>query len=163
MIHMVQFQMKLSWLLAIGLQYIFRGMLMTKNYYIDTNILVFYLRGKNERLKKKLNSFRHEEIKIPAIVKAELLAGAVKSNMPDENIKEVEKLCRPFELVPFDDSMLMTYATIRAALELKGQKIGANDTIIAATVLSRGGILVTNNVKEFSRVEGLLLDDWTQE
>ena len=130
-------------------------------YYIDTNIFVSYLRGKDKRLRDKLNSFTYAEIKIPSIVKGELLAGAIKSNKPYLNIIEVEKLCRPFEIVPFDNSMLMTYGKIRAALELKGQKIGANDTIIATTVLYRKGILVTNNVKEFSRVEGLMIEDWT--
>ncbi len=59
------------------------------------------------------------------------------------------------------NSMLMTYAKMRASLELRGQKIGYNDTIIAATVLARKGILVTNNISEFGRIDGLNHEDWT--
>ena len=62
----------------------------------------------------------------------------------------------------FDNFVLDTYGQIRAALELKGQKIGANDTMIAAIALAHNATLVTNNIKEFSRIEGLLLEDWTQ-
>ena len=69
----------------------------------------------------------------------------------------------PYEIVPFENSMLRTYAKIRAALELTGRKIGYNDTLIAATVLARNGILVTNNTKEFGRIDGLRLEDWTAE
>ncbi len=66
----------------------------------------------------------------------------------------------PYEIVPFDDSMTKPYAEMRAALERKGQKIGYNDSPIAATVLVKGGVLVTHNTKEFSRIEGLMLEDW---
>ena len=132
-------------------------------YYLDSNICISYLRKSKSIVASKIFSKDPNDIKIPLIVKAELLVGAVKSAFSQENIKRVQEFCSYFELVPFDDSMLMTYATIRAALELKGQKIGANDTIIAATVLAKNGILVTNNTKEFSRVDGLQLEDWTQE
>ena len=135
---------------------------MTSIYYLDSNICIFHLRRPFGKLAEKINSFDKRLIKIPAIVKAELLVGAVKSAKPEQNIEEVEAFCRPFEIVPFDDSMALTYARMRASLEHKGQKIGWNDTIIAATALSRQGILVTNNLKEFNRIEGLILDDWTQ-
>ncbi len=71
--------------------------------------------------------------------------------------------CEPFEIVPFDDTMTEIYGKIKASLEVKGMKIGFNDNIIAATVLARKGILVTNNTREFNRVDGLLIEDWAQE
>lgn len=115
------------------------------------------------KLRNKMDSIARKLIKIPAIVKAELMVGAVKSAMPEKNIEEVEAFCRPFEIVPFDNSMVLTYARMRVALELRGQKIGWNDTIIAATALAKNGILVTNNVREFGRIDGLMYEDWTIE
>ena len=89
--------------------------------------------------------------------------GAFKSKDTSKVLRDVMSFCEPFEIVPFDDSMTEIYGRIKAYLELTGQKIGFNDTLIAATVLARKGILVTNNVKEFSRVDGLTLEDWTQD
>ena len=96
-------------------------------------------------------------------MKGELLVGAEKSQRQDETFAETFAFCRPYEIVPFEDSMLLTYAKIRADLELSGRKIGYNDTLIAAAVMARNGILVTNNTEEFSRIDSLQLEDWTQE
>ena len=136
---------------------------MNKTYYLDANICIFYMRGKKVELRKKIDAIDTDRIKIPAVVKAELLVGAEKSKRHDETLAETLAFCEPYEIVPFEDSMLLTYARMRAALELRGQKIGYNDTIITATVLARNGVLVTNNVKEFSRIDGLMTDDWTEE
>ena len=114
-------------------------------------------------MRDKINSIAKECIKLPAMVKAELLVGAFKSVKPLQGLSEVLEFCRPYEIVPFDDSMTETYGRTKAVLERTGRKIGFNDTIIASTVLARNGILVTNNVKEFSRVEELIIEDWTQE
>ncbi|MBR1485990.1 MAG: type II toxin-antitoxin system VapC family toxin [Synergistaceae bacterium] len=135
---------------------------MSCNYYLDSNICISYLRKPYGELSEKIFSVNPDNIKLPSIVKGELLVCAIKSNKPQENILQVLDFCRSFEIVPFDDSMVITYGKIRAELELKGQKIGANDTIIAATALARNGILVTNNVNEFARVSGLMIDDWTK-
>lgn len=132
-------------------------------YYLDSNICIFYLRGRNIDLRDKIDSFDKKLIKIPAIVKGELLTGAMKSDRRDRNINEVLAFLGQFEIVPFDDASAWTYGEIKSALELKGQPIGYNDTIIAATVLAHDGILITNNTREFMRVEGLECEDWTQE
>lgn len=136
-----------------------------KSYYLDANICITYLRGKNSYVREKVNSCPAEFIKIPAIVKAELATGALKSKNPDNETQKIEKFCEAFDIISFDKEKedIWPYARIRADLESMGMKIGYNDTIIAATVLSRGGVLVTNNVKEFCRVEGLRIEDWTQE
>ena len=134
-----------------------------KQYYLDANICIAYLRGRHIQLRDKINSCSAEFIKLPAIVKGELATGALKSVVPEREIQKVEQFCAAFDIVEFGKEDVWTYAKIRADLERKGIKIGNNDTLIAATVLSRGGVLVTNNVKEFSRVEGLRVEDWTQE
>ena len=131
------------------------------NYYLDTNICIFYIRGKNRDLREKIDAIPRDHVKIPAVVKGELLVGAEKSNRRDDTLAETLAFLMPFEIVPFDDSILLTYAKMRAALELRGQKIGYNDTIIAATVLAKNGILVTNNIREFRRIDGLQYEDWT--
>ena len=110
-------------------------------------------------LADRINSIESDRIKIPVMVKGELLVGAEKSKWREETLAETLAFLRPYEVVPFEDSMLRTYARIRAALELKGQKIGYNDTLIAATVLVRNGILVTNNLQEFGRIDGLQCED----
>ena len=112
-------------------------------------------------LADRINSIDSNRIKIPVMVKGELLVGAEKSKWREKTLAETLAFLMPYEVVPFEDSMLKTYARIRAALELKGQKIGYNDTLIAATVMARNGILVTNNIGEFSRIDGLQCEDWT--
>jgi tRNA(fMet)-specific endonuclease VapC len=67
---------------------------------------------------------------------------------------------RPLEIVPFDGEAAERYGDIRASLELAGRIIGGNDMMIAAIVLSRGGVLITNNTREFSRVENLSVENW---
>ena len=135
---------------------------MSKIYHLDTNICVTYLRGRNLDLRRKVDAIARNDIKLSALVKGELLFGAYKSGRIEENLKQTFDFCSLYEIIPFDDFVLDTYGKIRAALELKGQKIGANDTMIAAIALAHNATLVTNNIKEFSRIEGLLLEDWTQ-
>lgn len=130
-------------------------------YYLDSNICIFYMRGKDIELRNKIDAIDTSRIKIPAVVKGELLVGAEKSKRRNETLTETLAFLMPYEIVPFDDSMLMDYAKIRAAIELRGQKIGYNDTIIAATVIAQKGILVTNNISEFGRIDGLNHEDWT--
>lgn len=101
-----------------------------------------------------------DTIKIPSVVKAELLFGAVKSNRDEENKRFIQRFLKPFEIVPFDDDATTFYATIRSQTESKGTPVGPNDLIIAATVLSRGGVLVTNNTKEFEHIQGLRIENW---
>ena len=132
-------------------------------YYLDSNICIFYLRNPQGALARKIHSFSSDDIKIPAVVKGELLTGAMKSARRDRNVNEVLAFLGQFEIVPFDDASAWTYGEIKSSLELKGQPIGFNDVIIAATVLAHNGILITNNTREFIRVEGLECIDWTQE
>lgn len=134
---------------------------MTKVYYLDTNICIFYMRGKNQELRDRIDAIPRERIKIPSVVKAELLYGAEKSLRHDATLAETLIFCRPYEIVAFDDSMTQTYADIKASPALRKQPIGHNDTLIAATVMARGGMLVPNNTKEFGRIDGLQLEDWT--
>lgn len=130
-------------------------------YFLDTNICVYFLKGQNEILKRTIFSVHPSDIKIPSITKAELLYGAEKSQKRDENITRINRFLFPLEIVGFNSEESEEYSKIRADLERKGQIIGPNDILIAAIVKANNGTLVTNNTREFSRVEGLRLIDWS--
>lgn len=129
-------------------------------YFLDTNICIYFLKGKYTILHDKILSINPNTIKIPSIVKAELLFGAEKSIKKEQNIEMINQFLLPFEILSFDDDEAIEYSKIRALLEKNGNIIGPNDLIIASIVKSNNGILITNNVKEFERVEGLKIENW---
>ena len=132
-------------------------------YFLDTNTCVYFLKGTYRSILEEFKKRKPEEIKIPSMVKAELLLGVEKSERREENLNICKKFLEPFEIVGFDDHAAMLYAKIRASLEKKGKTIGPNDMIIAATVMARRGILISHNVKEFKQITGLQLEDWVIE
>jgi len=131
------------------------------NYYLDTNICIYFLKGLNKKIADKMKTVSPGKIKIPSIVKAELLHGARKSSIVEENLNKINKFLEPYDVVEFGDEASVFYSIIRSGLEKAGEPIGPNDLIIASTVMAAGGILVTNNIREFSRVEGLVIENWT--
>jgi tRNA(fMet)-specific endonuclease VapC len=130
------------------------------NYFLDSDICVYCLNGKFPSLTKKLLSRPLGDIKIPSVVAAELFYGAKKSAKYLQNAAKLRTFLKPLEIIPFDEKTAEHYGDIRASLELAGKLIGGNDMMIAAIVLSRGGVLVTNNTREFSRVENLSVENW---
>ena len=92
---------------------------------------------------------------------AELFYGAKKSANYLANISKVKKFLKPLEITPFDENAAECYGDIRTSLEFTGKVISGNDMMIAAVVLSKGGVLVTNNIKEFIRVPSLKIENWT--
>jgi tRNA(fMet)-specific endonuclease VapC len=129
-------------------------------YYLDANICIYFLKGKYQPLKKKLKTVPTGKIKIPAIVKAEILTGVEKS--AQGAAREIwDRFFSSFDTVAFDDDAARQYAIIRSYLEKKGNIIGPNDLIIAATVAANNGILVTHNTREFKRIPNLTIEDWT--
>ncbi|MGD2084603.1 MAG: type II toxin-antitoxin system VapC family toxin [Candidatus Aminicenantes bacterium] len=131
-------------------------------FFLDTNICIYALNNKFPRIKLIIESLSPSDIGIPSIVKAELYYGALKSQKKDKVIPVLEKFLSPFEIFPFGDKEVKTYAQIRADLEREGNIIGPNDLIVAAITLSHGATLVTHNTREFQRVSNLLVEDWTQ-
>lgn len=126
-------------------------------YVFDTNIFVQFLRG---RLPAGLELLRNTDcrlVKVPAIVKSELLVGAMKSNNPERARRAVDELLVNFETLPFDDKCAIEYARIRAELEQAGTRIESNDLMIAATALAHDAILATNDLGDFNRIAGLRL------
>ena len=132
-------------------------------YIVDSNTCIYFMNGKYPSVRDKFLSISPKDIKFSSVVKAELLLGAFKSQTRDQTTKKVEKFLKPFDIVDFSDKMAYDYAEIRAALEKSGNPIGANDLLIAATALHKNAILVTHNLDEFSRVQGLKIEDWVEE
>ena len=128
--------------------------------FFDTNICIYYLKGRYPSIRSRLLLLAPEDVKIPAMVKAELLFGAEKSIQATANREKVLRFMEPFEIVPFDDGTVDVYARIRSTTEKTGTPIGPNDLIIAAIVLAHNGVLVTNNEKEFRRIPGLEIENW---
>ena len=123
-------------------------------------ICIYILNNSSLKLTEKLLATPPNKIKVPSIVKAELLYGAAKSKRKKENRAIVDKFLSAMEIVPFEEVSAEYYAEIRAKLETSGKIIGPNDLLIASIVLANNGTLVTNNLKEFSRVPKLKVVNW---
>ncbi|MBB6479859.1 tRNA(fMet)-specific endonuclease VapC [Spirochaeta isovalerica] len=102
-----------------------------------------------------------DQMCISTITLAELMHGVEKSSKPEQNLRNVEDFVTHLDVLHYDDEVAMHYGDIRADLEKKGTVIGVNDLHIAGHARSKGLILVSNNTREFERVEGLRLIDWT--
>ena len=129
-------------------------------YFLDTNICIYHLNQKSQNILDKFNEIGNRNIKIPAVVSAELYYGAEKSAKREYNLKRYAEFLSWFDVIPFSNKASPVYGEIRADLERKGKIIGWNDLLIAATVLAGGGVLVTNNTDEFSRVDKLRVENW---
>ena len=130
------------------------------NYFLDTNICIYFLKGIYEELKEKIFTKNPSNIKIPSIVKAELLYGAEKSSNTKQNLEKIYEFLFPFEIIPFNNTDAIHYSKIRTSLEKNENIIGPNDLIIASIVMGNDGILVTNNEKEFKRIKNLIIENW---
>jgi len=128
-------------------------------YMLDTNLCVRVLRKRPANLRDKFNA-EGSSLSISSIVLYELFYGAAKSARPIENGKAVEAFAERLEVVDFDADAALHAGEIRADLERAGNVIGGYDLLIAGHARSRGLIVVTNNMREFSRVDGLRCEDW---
>ena len=128
-------------------------------YILDTNTLIYFFRGMGN-VPSKLLATSPKEIAIPAIVIFELEYGIAKSSSPKKRQAQLNELCSLVSILPFGDKEAISAASIRAKLEQKGTPIGPYDLLIAGTAIEHKGILVTNNLKEFSRVPKLKTENW---
>ncbi len=130
-------------------------------YFLDTNIIIYSLKNSFPSIREHFEATPMQSIVIPSIVLSEIEYGAHKSNDYNKTISIYNKFTSCFESVSFSQNASKTYGSIRSYLESMGTPIGQNDLIIASMVLSKNGILVTHNTKEFSRIPGLKIEDWT--
>jgi tRNA(fMet)-specific endonuclease VapC len=130
-------------------------------WLLDTNVWIHYLRNPDSRVRAALVRHTPDEIAVCAVVKAELLHGAMKYGAPERRLAVVREALALYRSLPFDDAAAEHYARIRHELEHAGGRIGPHDLLIAAICLTHGCILVTSNLAEFRRVRGLQVEDWT--
>jgi len=124
-------------------------------YLLDTNVCIYTINGKHPKIADKIRSYYPDDIKISAITVAELMYGCCKSKFSSKNISVLKEFLSPFEIINFDIFDAMVYGNIRTELETKGQIIGPYDIQLAAQAINRGYAFVTNNLKEFERIDKL--------
>ena len=132
---------------------------MMLRYLLDTNIAIYVIKCK-PLLALRLFNEHAGHMAISSITLAELLHGAEKSNAPSRSLAVVEDFCSRLEVLPYGLKAAQHYGSIRSALERQGKIIGVNDLHIAAHARSEGLTLVSNNLREFERVEALQLANW---
>jgi tRNA(fMet)-specific endonuclease VapC len=130
------------------------------NYLLDTNICIYLIKKKPIEVFQRFQSLEIGTIGVSSITVAELQYGVSKSAFPDKNTLALQKFLIPLEIVPFDYDAAVPYGKIRFRLEKEGKTIGPLDLLIGAHALSLNSILVTNNLKEFTRIEGLKTENW---
>lgn len=131
-------------------------------YLLDTNVCARYLNGKSPAIRERIRATSRDDIAVCSVVKAELFYGAMRSNNPQKTLANQQQFLNLFVSLPFDDNVALVYGEIRAQLTALGTPIGPNDFQIAAIALANNLILVTHNVREFSRVNGLRIEDWEE-
>jgi tRNA(fMet)-specific endonuclease VapC len=128
---------------------------------LDTNICIYIINQRPAAVLERFRRYRAGDIGVSSVVAAELAFGVAKSGST-RNRNALGMFLAPLEVLPFDEHCVWAYADLRADLEKRGLAIGSLDTMIAAHALSRDATLVTNNMREFSRVPGLRLENWAE-
>ena len=131
-------------------------------YMLDTNICIYAIRHRPEKVFQRLQKHDPSEICISSVTYAELIHGVEKSSAVEKNRLALSLLLANIEILDFDVDAANCYGKIRATLEKNGTPIGPLDMMIAGHAQSLGHTVVTNNVREFSRVEGLSIDNWAE-
>lgn len=132
-------------------------------YLLDTNICIAILNDSSSAAARRLARLSPRDVALCSIVKAELFYGAYRSQRARENLELLARFFAAFGDLPFDENVAAILGKERARLARLGTPIGPYDVVIAATALRHGATLVTHNVREFERVEGLRWVDWISE
>jgi len=129
-------------------------------YLLDTNTCIFLKNKKPVHVLERLRSVLNDGVFLSSISVAELQYGVYNSIHIEKNRISLTEFLAPFDILKFDDSDAEVFGKTRFADKRNGELIGSYDMLIAAQALARHLILVTNNTSEFSRVEGLRIEDW---
>lgn len=128
-------------------------------YMLDTNIVIYVIKRRPIEVLERFNANVGRMV-ISSITLAELVHGAEKSAFPERNLRTVEDFISRLDVLSYDQRAAFHYGSIRADLEKKGTPIGLNDLHIAAHARSEALTFITNNLREFSRVKGLISENW---
>lgn len=131
-------------------------------FMLDTNICIYLLNRRTgfEKILARIDGLAYEQVVISSLTLAELKYGIAKSVKKEANRIKLGYFLYQFECLPFDAEATSCYGDIRIQLESRGTPIGPLDTLIAAHALSLAATIVTNNAREFERVDGLAIENW---
>ena len=129
-------------------------------YLLDTNICIYIAKHNPPAVRERFARHSADELAMSVITLGELRFGAEKSQARDKAIATLKQLENTIQVMPLAEASGQHYGQIRASLEKTGQPIGNNDLWIAAHARAKGWILVTNNEREFCRIEGLQVENW---
>ncbi len=129
-------------------------------FLLDSNICIYIINSNPITVVNEIKKLKPHQVKLSAISIGELEYGIYKSKAIEKNKKALYDFASAFDILPFDDRDAEIFGLIRADLEKRGQIIGPYDIQIAAQAIARDLILVTNNTKEFLRINGLKLENW---
>ena len=129
-------------------------------FLLDTNICIYIINNNPRSVVDKIKTYKPSQIKLSAISVGELEYGVSKSKYREKNRIGLIDFVSAFDIIPFDDNDAEIFGIIRSDLERRGQIIGAYDMQIATQAISNDLILVTNNTREFERINTLKLDNW---
>ena len=130
------------------------------NYLLDTNICIYVIKEKPLAVLNQMQSRQPGQIAISTITLAELEYGIARSHYPERNRVALLEFLFPFTILDFDQRAAFEYGQIRSLLESRGTPVGPMDLLLASQARSHKLILVTNNVREFQRIEGLQIENW---
>ncbi|MBD2250127.1 type II toxin-antitoxin system tRNA(fMet)-specific endonuclease VapC [Nostoc parmelioides] len=131
-------------------------------YLLDTNVCIRLINGSNTTVINRLANQQPEDIFISTITQLELYYGAYRSLKTESNLEILERFFSQFNIILWDSEMAKIAGKIRADLAVSGTPIGPYDLQIATSAIARNFILVTHNTREFSRINGLQLEDWEE-
>jgi tRNA(fMet)-specific endonuclease VapC len=129
-------------------------------YMLDTNICIYFIKGKTQNVMQKLKENMQGGLCISAITLAELEHGVALSACPEKNATALSQFLSIIDVLPFGDKAAAEYGSIHAGLQRNGTVIGVMDMLIAAHARAENMVVVTNNVREFERVKGLTIENW---
>lgn len=129
-------------------------------YMLDTNICIYVIKKRPEQVLKRFMKHDPGDLCISAITLAELEYGIENSSMPERNRFALALFLSGIQILPFCCDAAEEYGKIRAELQRRGTPVGANDMLIAAHAKAKGLTVVTNNTKEFDRIDGLRVENW---
>ena len=132
-------------------------------YLLDTNICIYIIKKKPVEVLRILKKKSQKEIFVSSITVAELEHGVVKSLYPEKNKVALLEFLSLFNILNFDDGDAVEFGIIKFKLEKSGKIIGPMDLLISAQAKSKKLTLVTNNIREFERIEGLSIENWVGE
>lgn len=130
-------------------------------YLLDTNICIYIINEQPSQVLQRLIQAGRESLAISAVTVAELAFGVERSKRADSRAK-LENFLSKFPILDWDQDAAWVYGHVRKSLEAKGQRIGERDLLVACQALAMDATIVTNNTREFERVEGLRLENWAK-